>query len=90
MLHSIRRSFADKRLNFPLTFVARSQLSLLCTYVPDYKERILAKLHLEVPPSMQQFFKREQKKRVYHSKRKKSEEYRTSRNISKVVPVLAS
>jgi hypothetical protein len=41
MLNSIRRYFADKRINYSHSFTMRSNLSLLSRYVGNWREVVL-------------------------------------------------
>jgi transposase-like protein len=55
-LHSVRRKFADKRLNFPTSYSCRANLALLSTFLNNWQELILKKLNLKVTSKMRQFF----------------------------------
>ena len=56
-LHSVRRKYADKRLNLPVSYKCRANLSLLSTFLENWQHIVLKELDLEVTPKMDSFFK---------------------------------
>ena len=56
-LHSIRRKFADKRLNLPASYKCRANLALLSAFMENWQQLVLKELNLKVTPKMNDFFK---------------------------------
>jgi hypothetical protein len=55
-LHSIRRKYADKRLNFSSSYSCRANLAVLATYLENWQTLVLQQMDLPVTPSMSSFF----------------------------------
>jgi len=55
-LHSIRRKFADKRLNFKASYACRANMALLSAYIENWMKLILEKLNVPVSSYMEAFF----------------------------------
>jgi hypothetical protein len=55
-LHSIRRKFAEKRLNFATSYTCRGNLAILSTFLQNWQELVLQEMKLEVTPKMKEFF----------------------------------
>ena len=45
-LHSIRRKYADKRLNFGRTYVTRANIALLAGFISNWQNLILTELNI--------------------------------------------
>jgi hypothetical protein len=56
-LHSIRRKYADKRLNLPVSYKCRANLALLSAFLDNWQHLVLKELDLEVTSKMDSFFK---------------------------------
>ena len=56
-LHSVRRKYADKRLNLPVSYECRANLALLSTFLENWQHLVLKELNLEVTSKMDSFFK---------------------------------
>jgi len=55
-LHSIRRKYADKRLNFSSSYSCRANLAILATYLENWQTLVLQQMDLPVTDSMSDFF----------------------------------
>jgi hypothetical protein len=55
-LHSVRRKWADKRLNFPVTYKCRANLALLSSFVDNWQTLLLEKIGITPTNSMLAFF----------------------------------
>jgi hypothetical protein len=56
-LHSTRRKYADKRLNFGSSYKCRANISILAAFLDNWEKLILSELNIEVTPAMKEFFK---------------------------------
>jgi hypothetical protein len=56
-LHSIRRKWADKRLNFSASYKCRANLAILSAYLDNFQELVLKKLNIKPTKYMTEFFK---------------------------------
>jgi hypothetical protein len=45
-LHSIRRKYADKRLNFGRTYITRANIALLASFISNWQNLILTRLKI--------------------------------------------
>ncbi len=45
-LHSIRRKYADKRLNFARTYSTRANIALLSGFIKNWQSLLLTKLQI--------------------------------------------
>ena len=55
-LHSIRRKFAEKRLNFSVSYKCRGNLAILSTFLHNWQELVLLQMNLKVTPKMREIF----------------------------------
>jgi hypothetical protein len=56
-LHSIRRKFVDKRLNYKVSYQCRANMALLSAYLDNWQQLILEKVGLSVDYYMKKYFK---------------------------------
>jgi hypothetical protein len=45
-LHSIRRKYADKRLNFERIYIIRANIALLASFISNWQNLILTRLKI--------------------------------------------
>jgi hypothetical protein len=55
-LHSVRRKWADKRLNFPVTYKCRANLALLSSFVDNWQALLLEKIGITPTDTMMAYF----------------------------------
>jgi hypothetical protein len=55
-LHSVRRKYVDKRLNFASSYGCRGNLAILATYLDNWQELVLKELEIDVTDTMRTFF----------------------------------
>src|SRR5689334_16923716 len=83
MLHSVRRKFADKKLNFKSTYEMRSHLALLSCFLQNSDELILQQLEI-VPGEYYSILQQKlQISSQYFKDRRKTSKYKISRIIQK-------
>jgi hypothetical protein len=56
-LNSVRRKFADKRLNFSATYKCRANISLLSAFLDNWVELLMKELQIEISEPMLRFLK---------------------------------
>ena len=56
-LNSVRRKFADKRLNFSATYKCRANISLLSAFLENWVELLLKELQVNVSEQMLNYLK---------------------------------
>src|SRR5689334_14884039 len=56
-LHSIRRKFVDKRLNYKVSYQCRVNMALLSAYLDNWQKLILEKVGLTVNYNTKKYFK---------------------------------
>jgi len=56
-LHSMRRRFVDKRINYGASYECRANLAVLASFFDNWESLVLDKLGLDVTPKMQEFFR---------------------------------
>ena len=56
-LHSVRRKYADKRINFARSYELGANLAILATFLDNWMEIVMTDLGELVTPAIRQFFK---------------------------------
>ena len=56
-LNSVRRKFADKRLNFSATYKCRANISLLSTFLENWVELLFQELQIKISEPMLNYLK---------------------------------
>jgi hypothetical protein len=82
-IHSIRRKFLDKRLNFAKSFSVRADLALLTLFMPSWLENVLTgyfisfyiiiRLNLPFHSSIKLYNISEINRKIYHKQRNQKE-----------------
>jgi hypothetical protein len=55
-LYSVRRKWADKRLNFAATYRCRANLAILSAFVDNWQELVLDRVGIQATSTMLGFF----------------------------------
>jgi hypothetical protein len=54
-LHSVRRKFADKRLNYKLTYTCRANIGLLCAFLDNWMPLVLEQLEIPISDYVKEY-----------------------------------